>query len=94
MDLALHRRIAEAIAAAGGRALLVGGCVRDSLLGIPSQDIDCEVHDLAPDKLLALLSQFGEVDRSGEAFGVYTLRESGFDFALPRIERRTGSAHT
>ena len=94
MDLTLHRQIAEAIAAAGGRALLVGGCVRDSLLGITSQDIDCEVHDLAPDKLLALLSQFGEVDKSGEAFGVYTLRESGFDFALPRIERRTGSAHT
>lgn len=28
----------------GGRAMLVGGCVRDGLLGIPSADIDCEVY--------------------------------------------------
>ena len=33
----------------GGRAMLVGGCVRDGLLGIPSTDIDCEVYGLAPD---------------------------------------------
>lgn len=32
----------------GGRAMLVGGCVRDGLLGIPSADIDCEVYGLAP----------------------------------------------
>ena len=90
----LHRAIAQAIADAGGRALLVGGCVRDSLLGLPAQDIDCEVHGLSAGALHALLSRFGEVDQSGEAFGVYTLKEPGFDFALPRMERRTGSAHT
>lgn len=90
----LHRQICEAIAAQGGRAFLVGGCVRDTLLGIAPQDIDCEVHGLAPDALHALLTRYGEVDQTGERFGVFTLKREEFDFALPRIERRTGSAHT
>ena len=90
----LHRQICEAIAALGGRALLVGGCVRDRLLGITPLDIDCEVHGIEPDQLCQILSAYGEVDKSGERFGVFTLKEQGFDFALPRIERLTGSAHT
>lgn len=94
MENSLHRQICEDIAALGGRALLVGGCVRDHLLGIAPQDIDCEVHDLAPDALYALLTRYGEVDKSGEPFGVFTLKAQDFDFALPRIERRTGSGHT
>ncbi|MGB9812862.1 MAG: hypothetical protein ACPLRZ_01355 [Thermovenabulum sp.] len=32
--------IAKAIAEAGGRTFFVGGCVRDSLLGLPSKDYD------------------------------------------------------
>ena len=90
----LHSQICKAIAAHGGRAYLVGGCVRDRLLGIPSLDIDCEVHGMEQSALYALLASFGEVDTSGERFGVYTLKEYDFDFALPRVERLTGSAHT
>ena len=37
-------RIAEAIARSGGRAYLVGGCVRDGLMGRPQKDYDIEVH--------------------------------------------------
>ena len=48
------RAIARRVQACGGRALLVGGCVRDALLGRESADIDCEVHGVAPDKLRAL----------------------------------------
>jgi len=88
------REICSEIASHGGRALLVGGCVRDQLLGIPCQDIDCEVHGVAPDVLRALLARFGEIDASGEAFGIFTLKAAGIDFALPRLETRTGSAHT
>ena len=90
----LHTQICRAIAALGGRAYLVGGYVRDRLLGLPSQDIDCEVHGLDKAALHHLLCRYGEVDTSGEAFGVYTLKSAGYDFALPRMERRTGSAHT
>jgi len=40
--------IAEAVRAAGGRALIVGGWVRDRLMGRPSTDIDMEVYGVAP----------------------------------------------
>ena len=93
MNKKLHQTICEAIRSAGGRALLVGGCVRDRLLGREPEDIDCEVHGLAPQTLCALLDRYGEVDMSGAAFGVYTLRREGFDFALPRVEHRTGAGH-
>ena len=66
-------KIAERVHMLGGRALLVGGCVRDQLLGIPCYDIDCEIHGIMPDRLKALLSEFGEIDSSGEAYGIYTL---------------------
>ena len=92
MNAALERAARE-IARRGGRALLVGGCVRDALLGIPSQDIDCEVHNLTQAQLLEAIAPLGEIDRSGEAFGVYTLRAAHIDFALPRRETRTGARH-
>ena len=45
------------IARLGGRALLVGGCVRDALLGMSSQDIDCEVHGLSQEALVSFFEQ-------------------------------------
>ena len=86
-------KIAERVHMLGGRALLVGGCVRDQLLGIPCYDIDCEIHGIMPDRLKALLSEFGEIDSSGEAYGIYTLKGEELDFALPRTERRIGKGH-
>ncbi|MBT4757126.1 MAG: tRNA nucleotidyltransferase, partial [Opitutae bacterium] len=44
-------QIAELLKAAGGRALLVGGCVRDGLLGIPAKDVDMEVYGLNADEV-------------------------------------------
>ena len=85
--------IAESVHELGGRALLVGGCVRDHLLGIPCYDIDCEIHGIEPSALRTLLSRFGEIDGSGETYGIYTLKGAGLDFALPRTERRTGEGH-
>lgn len=87
------RRISLRIGELGGRALLVGGCVRDELLGLPCYDIDCEVHGIAPQVLKALLSPFGEIDESGEAYGIFTIKGEGLDFALPRRERRIGLGH-
>ena len=64
------RAIARRVQACGGRALLVGGCVRDALLGRESADIDCEVHGVSPDALRSLLGEFGEIDESGRAYGI------------------------
>ena len=87
------RAIARDVHALGGRALLVGGCVRDSLLGLESTDIDCEVHGVEPEELRALLSAFGEIDESGRAYGIYTIKGAKLDIALPRTETRTGPGH-
>ena len=85
--------IAQRVREAGGRALLVGGCVRDGLLGRECYDIDCEVHGIAPDALRALLGEFGEIDESGRAYGIYAIQDAGIDIALPRTETRTGPGH-
>ena len=85
--------IAEQVHEIGGRALLVGGCVRDELLSIPCYDIDCEIHGVEPEKLKDLLLQIGAIDETGSVYGIYTLKGSGLDIALPRRERRTGPGH-
>ena len=85
--------IAERAHLLGGRALLVGGCVRDGLLDIPCYDIDCEIHGIAPDMLRAMLSEFGEIDETGSTYGIYTIKGMGLDIAMPRREKRTGPGH-
>lgn len=85
--------IARQVEKCGGRALLVGGCVRDALLGRESADIDCEVHGVSPDDLRALLGAFSEIDETGRDYGIYTIKGAGIDIALPRTETRTGPGH-
>lgn len=85
-------KLAEAMRAAGGRALLVGGCVRDELMGKQPKDWDLEVYGVAPPKLRRLLDQFGRVNVVGEAFTVYKLGND-LDVSLPRRERKTGRGH-
>ena len=62
--------IAREVRAAGGRALLVGGCVRDAAQERASDDIDIEVFGMRADQLEALLSERFRLDRVGESFGV------------------------
>lgn len=85
-------QLAEAVRAAGGRALLVGGCVRDELMSTQPKDWDLEVYRLEPAKLRELLDQFGGVNVVGEAFTVYKLG-ADLDVSLPRRERKTGRGH-
>lgn len=84
--------LAKAVRAAGGRALLVGGCVRDELMGRPAKDWDLEVYGVEPLRLRELLEQFGEVNAVGEAFTVYKLG-AHLDVSLPRRERKSGRGH-
>ena len=81
-----------AVREAGGRALLVGGCVRDKLMGFEPKDWDLEVFGLAPERLRELLDQFGPVNAVGEAFTVYKLRPD-LDVSMPRRERKSGRGH-
>src|SRR5829696_5716618 len=85
-------RLARAVGEAGGRALLVGGCVRDRLLGRGVKDWDVEVYGVEPSALRELLARFGRVNVVGEAFTVYKLGHD-LDVSLPRRERKAGRGH-
>lgn len=84
--------LARIIRDVGGRGLLVGGCVRDALMGIQPKDWDLEVYGIEPARLRELLDSFGSVNVVGEAFTVYKLG-SDLDVSLPRRERKSGSGH-
>jgi tRNA nucleotidyltransferase (CCA-adding enzyme) len=89
--LATAVAIAEAVRQAGGRALIVGGWVRDRLMGHPSKDLDVEVFGVAAERLKALLASFGPVNTVGESFTVYKV--AGLDVSIPRTESKTGRGH-
>ena len=65
------KEIALAIHAAGGRAMLVGGCVRDKLLNTPVKDYDLEIYNLSAAQLFAAISNVCEVDAVGMSQTVY-----------------------
>lgn len=90
-DLDLAHAIARAVRDAGGRALIVGGWVRDRIMGRDSKDVDLEVYGIAADRLRALLERFGQVNTVGESFTVYKV--GSLDVALPRRESKIGRGH-
>ena len=83
--------LATAVRAAGGRALIVGGWVRDALLGIDSKDLDVEVFGLTADQLRTLLDARGRVESVGESFQVFKC--DGMDVSLPRRDSKAGRGH-
>lgn len=99
-------RIVRDLRAAGYRALIAGGAVRDALLGLHPKDIDIEVYGIAYDALVDFLKGHGRVDLVGKSFGVVKFRAVGCDtvgdstgvgdacdFSVPRRDSKTGPAH-
>ena len=70
----------------GGRALLVGGAVRDLVMGLPIKDLDIEVYGLLAQDLENVLKTFGPVSTVGKAFGVLRLHSLDVDWSLPRAD--------
>jgi tRNA nucleotidyltransferase (CCA-adding enzyme) len=85
--------IARDVRAAGGRALIVGGWVRDRFWGRPNKDIDVEVFGITAERLKELLATRGRVDSVGASFGVFRVSGLDVDFSLPRRERNVGPGH-
>jgi tRNA nucleotidyltransferase (CCA-adding enzyme) len=83
----------RAIAHAGGRALLVGGWVRDRFLARATKDLDIEVHGLPLEALERVLSTRGEVIAVGRAFGVLKVKGLEADISIPRRDSKRGSGH-
>ena len=85
-------KLAKIINENHGRAMLVGGCVRDELMKIAPKDFDVEVYGIEPPKLKEILKQFGRVDAVGESFTVYKIGQD-LDVSLPRRERKVSRGH-
>jgi hypothetical protein len=79
----------------GSRWFVVGGAVRDEMLGRPLEDIDVLVANVSFDDLVAFLEARGSVDEVGRAFGVLKFvsneGDMALDIALPRRERSAGT---
>lgn len=86
-------QIAKKVKEVGGIAYFVGGYVRDSILDIPNKDIDIEIHGIKPEILKNILSELGDIQTIGNAFGIYNLKGYDLDIALPRKERCIGTGH-
>jgi tRNA nucleotidyltransferase (CCA-adding enzyme) len=92
MSLQTAIRIAELAKAHGGRALVVGGWVRDRILNRPNKDIDVEVYGIPAEGLRTLLEhEIGPVNTVGESFTVYKVAD--VDVSLPRVESKVGRGH-
>ena len=92
------RRLLETLRDAGGRPYLVGGVVRDALLGLPHKDLDVEVFGLPLPSLKEALARVGRVDVVGEAFTVFKVSglegaEGAVDVSLPRRDSKAGPGH-
>ncbi len=77
------RPIEQSIRLAGGRTWLVGGCVRDLVLGRQPRDLDLEISRLPPGQLHALLTENFSVQFVGKAFGVFKLQDLPIDISVP-----------
>jgi len=75
---------------------LVGGAVRDEILGNPNKDMDILVTGLHVKDIIEKLKPISEhVDLEGESFSAVKAKIDGedFDFVIPRTEQSTGSGH-
>ena len=88
--------VANAVSKANGRAVLVGGAVRDMVMNREVKDYDIEIYGLETIEILeAILLRFGKVNRVGKSFGVVKLKAEGeeYDFSFPRTEQKSGRGH-
>jgi len=88
--------IEETISRNGGKAYLVGGCVRDEYLKIAPKDLDIEVFNLKQDKLISILKSLASrIDLVGKSFGVIKIKidDLDLDISIPRKEIKIADGH-
>src|SRR5258706_7570181 len=84
------------LTAAGFTCLVVGGAVRDSLLGVKPVDFDVEVYGIAYERIAEFLTKHGRVDLVGKSFGVVKFSDGAgntWDFSVPRRDNKIGAGH-
>lgn len=88
--------LAQVIKENGGQALLVGGSVRDSLMGKISKDFDLEVYELEPTEIAQIVQKVGKVSDVGKVFGILKIALVGgldIDVSLPRTDSKIDVGH-
>lgn len=78
-----------------GEIFIVGGPVRDLLLGLKIKDCDFVVRNVKGRELQKFLNKLGKVNLVGKRFGVFKFKPKSsslpdFDIALPRTEHSLG----
>ena len=102
LDTVTH--VLEFLNSNGFNPVIVGGAVRDAIVGDKPKDIDIEVYGITVENLESILSSYGKVDAVGKSFGVlkfipYNAKgklvelEEPFDFSVPRRENKVGVGH-
>jgi tRNA nucleotidyltransferase (CCA-adding enzyme) len=89
--------IAEIIEEHNGKALLVGGCVRDMMLNKISKDFDLEVYGISIEELKELLmNQNIKTNEVGRSYGIlkaFVENGSDIDISLPRQDSKIDKGH-
>ena len=80
--------IAKKIENAKGKLYMVGGAVRDKLLGKENKDEDYCVTGITKEEFINI---FPEAKYRGKSFGVFVLENK--EFAMARTEEKTGTGH-
>lgn len=86
------KKLAQSVLEAGGRAMLVGGGVRDHLLKVQPKDFDIEVYGLELDQVRKILKKFGPINAVGESYQVFKV-DQNIDVSLPRKDKKVGKGH-
>ena len=81
--------VATTISLNGGTVYLVGGAVRDMLLGVEPHDLDYCITGISEEKMVEL---FPKAKKQGKDFPVFII--NGCEYALARAERKVGEKHT
>ncbi len=87
-----EKKFAEIIAENGGRVFRVGGCVRDSFMGVMPKDIDFSIVGMVKKNFKML---FPEAKECGKSFPVFHLTIDGVkrEVAFARTEKKVGSGY-
>ena len=82
------KEIAKKIKSKGGNLYLVGGAVRDEIIGIDAHDEDYCVTGLSKEEFISLFPNYYPRGKSFEVFDI-----DGREFALARTEKKSGKGH-
>lgn len=89
------KRVMNQLRESGFKPYIVGGSVRDALMGAVSKDVDIEVYGATANEVIKSLRKIGNVDEVGKSFGVLKIAigKEDFDISLPRRDSKVGDGH-